>query len=117
VIIAPSFADIFRANCHKIGLLVIELPAEQVETLAGIAEKDPTATVTIDLEAQTVSAPGIMTTFDIDPFVKHSLINGLDAIATTLERAHMISKYEELRPGFKPSLRGSGNTNNGERHG
>jgi len=117
VIIAPSFADIFRANCCKIGLLAVELAPDQVEALAALAEDDPAAIVTVDLEAQTVSAPGVDADFNIDPFVKHSLINGIDGIAATLERAHMITEYEELRPGFRPSLRGSGATNNGERHG
>ncbi len=117
VIIAPSFADIFRANCHKVGLLTVELPTDRVEALAGLAEQDPTATVTIDLEAQTVSAHGVETGFDIDPYVRYSLMHGIDGIATTLERAHMISRYEELRPAFRPSLRGSGNTEDGERHG
>ena len=73
--------------------------------------------MTIDLETQTVSAPGIDAGFDIDPYVKHSLLNGLDGIAVTLRQTHKITEYEELRPGFKPALRGSQDTDSGERHG
>ena len=107
-IIAPSFADIFRNNCHKNGLLPVVLTEEQVTGLARMAEDDPTTKITIDLEAQTVTAPGFAASFDIDPFVKHCLVNGLDDIALTLQHAEGIDAFEAARPAWKPSLRRSG---------
>lgn len=102
-VIAPSFADIFRTNCTKIGLLPIELETDEVDRLMVLAE-DPTREVTIDLEAQTVTAEDFEATFDIDPFVKHCLANGLDEVALTLEHHHHISSYEDVRPAHRPSL-------------
>jgi 3-isopropylmalate/(R)-2-methylmalate dehydratase small subunit len=102
-VIAPSFADIFRTNCTKIGLLPIVLRAEEVDRLMELAE-DPSNEVTIDLDAQTVDADGFHATFDIDPFVKHCLANGLDEVALTLEHDHHIARYEAGRPSHRPSL-------------
>jgi 3-isopropylmalate/(R)-2-methylmalate dehydratase small subunit len=102
-IIAPSFADIFYNNCVNIGLLPIVLGDEEVATLTQIAE-DPDNLVTIDLDAQTVTTVGFGAHFDIDPFVKHRLENGLDTIALTLEHAGTIDGYEETRASFKPVL-------------
>src|SRR5690606_36272443 len=76
-IIAPSFADIFRNNCSKVGLLTIELPQEDVEWLLARAEESPDAEICVDLEQQTVTAgTGWQRQFDSDPFVKHRLLNG-----------------------------------------
>jgi 3-isopropylmalate/(R)-2-methylmalate dehydratase small subunit len=102
-IIAPSFADIFRTNCAKIGLLAVVLEAEEVEQLMDLATIPGTA-VTIDLEDQTVVTAGFNATFDIDPFVKHSLLNGLDEIALTLAHDDHISTFETDRPTHKPSV-------------
>ncbi|NNC91650.1 MAG: 3-isopropylmalate dehydratase small subunit [Acidimicrobiia bacterium] len=102
-IIAPSFADIFRNNSHKNGLLPIILPEEDVERIAALAA-DPTAEVEIDVAAETVTAGGTTVSFSLDPFVKHCLLNGLDDIAITLESETRISAFETTRPGFKPSL-------------
>jgi len=102
-IIAPSFADIFRTNCAKIGLLAVVLGAEEVEQLMELATI-PGNEVTIDLEAQTVVTTGFNATFEIDPFVKHSLLNGLDEIALTLAHDDHISKFEADRPTHKPSV-------------
>ncbi len=102
-IVAPSFADIFRNNCHKIGLLPVVLGDEEVARLTDIAA-DPDNTVTIDLEAQTVTAEGFSASFEIDPFVKHCLLNGLDTIALTLQHAEDIDQFERSRPSFKPVL-------------
>jgi 3-isopropylmalate/(R)-2-methylmalate dehydratase small subunit len=103
-IIAPSFADIFRANCHKIGLLAVELPEPLVGTLSRLAETDPTVEVRIDLESQTVTAPGVETSFHIEPYVRHSLMHGLDEIGATLELERFIIDYEQKRSPFLPSL-------------
>ena len=102
-IIAPSFADIFYNNCINIGLLPVVLSDEEVAALTEIAG-DPDNMVTIDLDAQTVTTIGFEASFDIDPFAKHRLANGLDNIALTLEHAEAINTYEETRATFKPVL-------------
>jgi len=102
-IIAPSFADIFRNNSHKNGLVPIILGEEDVERIAALAA-DPTARVEIDIEAGTVIAGDVTVSFFLDPFVKHCLLNGLDDIAITLDHESDISTFETTRPGFKPSL-------------
>jgi 3-isopropylmalate/(R)-2-methylmalate dehydratase small subunit len=102
-IIAPSFADIFYNNCINIGLLPIVLTADEVATLTQIAE-DPDNLVTVDLEDQTVTTIGFEAHFDIDPFAKHRLRNGLDNIALTLEHSEAIAEYEQGRLSFKPTL-------------
>jgi 3-isopropylmalate/(R)-2-methylmalate dehydratase small subunit len=90
-VIAPSFADIFYANSTKIGLLPIPLPADDVKAImaAGSAQ--------VDLEAQEVTFDGGSAHFDIDPDVKHRLLNGLDEIDLTLQKEDAISAYERDR--------------------
>src|SRR5262252_4425858 len=80
-IIAPSFADIFRANCYKTGLLAVTLPASQVRHLMDLATEDPQATVTVDLEAQKVRGDGFSYGFEIDAFAREMLLGGLDEIS------------------------------------
>ena len=99
-IIAPSFADIFASNCFKNAILTIELPDADVARLIDDAERGAergaNATVTVDLEAQTVSGPdGGTIGFDIDPFRKHCLLNGLDEIALTLRSDDAIAAFEQ----------------------
>jgi 3-isopropylmalate/(R)-2-methylmalate dehydratase small subunit len=103
-IIAPSFADIFRNNCAKIGLLLVQLRPDEVEILMHEAETKPGTQVTIDLEKQSVGVVGQEWSmhFDIDPFLKHCLLNGLDDIGLTLQHADAISAFETRRPGFYP---------------
>ena len=102
-IIAPSFADIFRGNCHNVGLLPIVLTDDEVARLTEIAE-DPSNDVTIDLASQSVITGSLRATFEIDPGVKHRLLNGLDPIALTLEHVAEIEEFELSRPAWKPSL-------------
>lgn len=104
-IIAPSFADIFRNNCAKIGLLTVVLPQDDCEYLIARSEELPSSEILVDLKTQTVStADGSWTRkFDIDPFVKHCLLNGLDEIGLTLQEAPDISAYEEKRSTLMPS--------------
>jgi len=85
-VIAPRFADIFRGNSLKIGLLPVELPAGTVERLMAAVTADPTVEVTVDLETRTVSAPaaGVEASFEIDDFTRYRLMNGLDDIGLTL---------------------------------
>jgi 3-isopropylmalate/(R)-2-methylmalate dehydratase small subunit len=104
VIIAPSFADIFRNNCAKLGLLTVVLPQDDVDHLTARAEETPSMEVVVDLASQTVSlASGTWSRqFDIDPFVKHCLLNGLDDVSLTLQKADAITGFEGRRPAFKP---------------
>ena len=104
-VIAPSFADIFRNNCAKIGLLLVQLRPDEVEILMQRAEEKPNTKVIVDLESQTVGIVGEEWTmhFDIDPFVKHLLINGLDDISMTLQSADAIAAFERTRPSFMPT--------------
>ena len=102
-VVAPSFADIFRQNCHKIGLLPVELEAGEVAMLANAAS-DPGAEATIDLAAQTLTAPGLRASFDIDPFVKQAFLEGLDDIDRTLEREVTIAAHERVRPAYLPTI-------------
>lgn len=101
---APSFADIFYNNCTKIGLLPVALPDEEAERLIGLAAADPGAAVTIDLAAQTVEAAGRRADFEIDPFTKHRLLEGLDDIGLTLRRRQAIEAFEAARSDLLPSL-------------
>lgn len=94
-VISTSFADIFYNNCFKNGILPIVLPAEAVEALMKDAENGANARLTVDLESQTVTgADGTAYHFDIDPHRKHCLLNGLDDIGLTMEKAPAIQAYE-----------------------
>ena len=91
-IVAPSYSDIFAGNAFKNGLLAVVLPQEQVDRLLEVAQTDP---ISIDLEAQTVTTPfQDRFAFQLDPFRKHCLLNGLDEIGLTLEHADAIAAYE-----------------------
>lgn len=95
-VIAPSFADIFHNNCFKNGILPIALPQEQVDVLMKDAEKGSNARMTIDLVNQTVTtSDGEQFSFEVDAFKKHCLLEGLDDIGLTLEKASSIDTYEE----------------------
>jgi 3-isopropylmalate/(R)-2-methylmalate dehydratase small subunit len=101
-VIAPSFSDIFSGNAFKNGILTVELPQEQIDRLMEVAQTDP---ITIDLETQTVTTPfQDRFTFDVDPFRKHCLANGLDEIGLTLERDDAISDFEEKHAANMPWL-------------
>lgn len=106
-VIAPSFSDIFAGNAFKNGILTVALPQEQVDRLLEVARTDP---VTIDLESQTVTTPfQDRFTFEIDPFRKYCLLEGLDEVGLTLTRDEQISRYEERLAADKPWLaRGTG---------
>ena len=87
-VISTSFADIFYNNCFKNGILPVKLPKEQVNALMKDAEKGANARISVDLEAQTItSSDGEVFHFEIDPFKKHCLLNGLDDIGLTIENA------------------------------
>jgi 3-isopropylmalate/(R)-2-methylmalate dehydratase small subunit len=103
VVIAPSFGDIFRNNCYQNGLLPVALPENIVRQLLDRAENEPGYKLSIDLENQTVADErDTLAAFEIDPAVKHRLLNGLDDIGMTLQHAPDIAAFEQRRPGFLP---------------
>ncbi|MBT3238353.1 MAG: 3-isopropylmalate dehydratase small subunit [Rhodospirillaceae bacterium] len=104
-VISTSFADIFYNNCFKNGILPIKLPQEDVDKLMDDARRGANATVTVDLQAQEITGPdGGCITFDIDPFRKHCLINGLDDIGLTMEKADKITAFEAQTKAERPWL-------------
>ncbi|MGP1397503.1 MAG: 3-isopropylmalate dehydratase small subunit [Inquilinaceae bacterium] len=106
-VIAPSFADIFYNNCFKNGILPIALPQEDVDKLMDDAERGANAVVTVDLEKQEIRGPdGGVVRFDIDPFRKKCLMEGLDDIALTMAKAPSIEAYEKRVGQTKPWLAG-----------
>lgn len=106
-VIAPSFADIFYNNSLKNGLLLIKLDAKTVDRLFKEVESTPGYRFAVDLEAQTVTAPGGESfKFDIDPFTKHCLLNGLDEIGLSLTRAEAIKAFEARHRSEQPWLFG-----------
>lgn len=102
-IIAPSFADIFFNNCFKNGILPIVLPQDAVDVLMEDARKGANARMTVDLENQTVtSSDGVVFSFEMDPFRKHCLLNGLDDIGLTMEKAPRIESFETQMAQARP---------------
>lgn len=102
-VIAPSFGDIFRNNCYQNGLLPVVLPEKIVRQLLDRAENEAGYRLSIDLENQTVADErDTLAAFDIDPSVKHRLLNGLDEIGLTLQHAPDIERFEQRRASFLP---------------
>ena len=107
-VIAPSFADIFYNNCFKNGILPIALPQEDVDKLMEDAERGANATLTVDLENQTIKGPdGGEVAFEIDAFRKHCLLNGLDDIGLTMEKKGSIDTFEAQHKAGQPWLAGA----------
>jgi 3-isopropylmalate/(R)-2-methylmalate dehydratase small subunit len=105
-IIAPSFADIFRNNCMKVGLLPVRLPAATVRTLIELVLADPATELTVDLWSRSVTAPGLEAAFEIDDFTRRRLLEGLDDIGLTLQHEDAIDAFEATRPSWSSTLRG-----------
>lgn len=102
-LIAPSFADIFYNNCFKNGLLPVLLPERVVEGILSTAARQPGYRLTVDLAAQRIADDaGFSIGFEVDPFRRHCLLNGLDDIALTLAHADAIAAYESRRPVWMP---------------
>ena len=102
-VISTSFADIFYNNCFKNGILPIVVTPEQLKLLMDDAERGSNATLTVDLEAQTISGPdGGTISFEIDAFKKHCLLNGLDDIGLTLEKGAAIDTFEKKNAELHP---------------
>ena len=104
-IVAPDFADIFYNNCFQNGILPIKLPQAEVDKLMDDASRGANATLTVDLESQEIRGPdGGVIKFDIDPFRKHCLLNGLDNIGLTLEKQGAIEAFEAGAATARPWL-------------
>jgi len=101
-VIAARFADIFRGNSLKGGLLTVVLPQESVEHLWKLTEDDPAVEITVDLEAREVRAAGGSFPFEIDDYTRWRLMEGLDDIGLSLRHADAIADFETTRPAFKP---------------
>ena len=103
-LISERFADIFRTNCGKIGLMTVELPSEAVRALMDAALDDPATEITVDLQEMRVSAPAVEERFEIDPYTRRRLLEGLDDIAVTLAHTERIEAYERHRSARLPSM-------------
>ncbi len=103
VVICTRFADIFRGNSLKGGLLPVQLAVDVVESLMVLVESDPSAEVTVDLDRREVRAEGIVASFDLDDFTRWRLMEGLDDIGLTLRHGESITSFEKSRPTWKPS--------------
>ena len=102
-VISTSFADIFFNNCFKNGILPVALPQDAVDALMADAGKGANARVTVDLESQTVTSPdGTVYHFEVDAFRKHCLLNGLDDIGLTMEKAAAIDTFEDQMAQARP---------------
>ncbi|MCX4696836.1 3-isopropylmalate dehydratase small subunit [Streptomyces sp. NBC_01408] len=101
-VISSRFADIFRGNSLKNGLLTVVLPQEAVDRLWQLTEADPTAEITVDLVDRQVRAEGVEAEFELDDNARWRLLEGLDDISLTLQNEADIATYESTRPGFKP---------------
>ncbi len=107
-VIAPSFADIFFNNCFKNGILPIALPQEEIDKLLDDASRGANAVLTVDLEKQVITGPdGGSISFDVDPFRKHCLLNGLDDIGLTMEKEDAIEAFEAKQSAAQPWLTGA----------
>ena len=106
-IIAPSFADIFKNNCSKIGLLAVELPEETVKKLLDAVREDPQTAITVELTERVVTGPNVYETFEMDDFPRQRLLEGLDDIGATLEHEDDLEAFEKSRPSYLPKVTSS----------
>ncbi|MEU9194766.1 3-isopropylmalate dehydratase small subunit [Streptomyces hundungensis] len=102
-VISSRFADIFRGNSLKNGLLTVVLDQKDVDALWELIERDPSAEITVDLHDRQVRAEGVTADFELDENARWRLLNGLDDISITLQNEPAIAAYEARRPAFKPS--------------
>jgi 3-isopropylmalate/(R)-2-methylmalate dehydratase small subunit len=102
-VISSRFADIFRGNSLKGGLLTVILPQEAVEALWVAIESDPTTAITVDLDSRTVSYKDVIVAFELDDYTRWRLMEGLDDIGLTLKQTDSIDAFEAKRPAYKPT--------------
>ena len=103
VVLSSRFADIFRGNSGKGGLLAAQVPQDVIEALWAVIEADPSLPVTVDLAARQVRAGAVVADFDVDDYVRWRLMAGLDDIGITLTHEPDITAFEAVRPGFLPT--------------
>lgn len=101
-VISSRFADIFRGNSQKGGLLTVVLPQDQVEKIWDVIESDPTTEVTVDLVAKNVRVGAAIYSFEIDDYTRWRLMEGLDDIGLTLKKIDSVTAFESTRPTYKP---------------
>jgi 3-isopropylmalate/(R)-2-methylmalate dehydratase small subunit len=106
VVLSSRFADIFRGNSGKAGLLTALVDQSVIESLWEMIESDPATRITVDLDAQTVSAGDLTAPFEVDPYVRWRLLEGLDDIGITLQNVDAIEHFESSRPAFAPTTIG-----------
>jgi 3-isopropylmalate/(R)-2-methylmalate dehydratase small subunit len=107
VVIASRFADIFRGNSGKQGLLTAQVAQDDVELLWKYLENDPGASVTVDLVSRTVTAGDIVAPFEVDDYTRWRLLEGLDDISLTLRHEQDVTDFEGRRPSYKPTTVGA----------
>ncbi|MGA0732770.1 MAG: 3-isopropylmalate dehydratase small subunit [Candidatus Nanopelagicales bacterium] len=105
-VLSSRFADIFRGNSGKAGLLTAQVDQEVIEKLWELVESDPKLAVTVDLNTKTVSAGDLVADFQIDDYVRWRLLEGLDDVALTMQKAEKIDQFESTRPSFLPATQG-----------
>lgn len=105
-VLSSRFADIFRTNSGKTGLVVATIPQDAIQQLWDAIEEDPALEIVVDVEHKRVAAPaiGLDIAFEMDDFTQYRLVNGLDDIGLTLRHADAITDYEAKRPSWTPSL-------------
>jgi 3-isopropylmalate/(R)-2-methylmalate dehydratase small subunit len=102
VVLSSRFADIFRGNSQKMGLLTVILSQDEIEKIWQIVESKPETKITVDLESKTVSYQGVTLNFAIDDYTRWRLMEGLDDIGLTFTKIDEVTKFEEKRASFKP---------------
>jgi 3-isopropylmalate/(R)-2-methylmalate dehydratase small subunit len=102
VVLSSRFADIFRGNSQKAGLLTVILPQDEIENIWNVIESDPEIKITVDLESKTVQYGDKKLIFAIDDYTRWRLMEGLDDIGLTLTKIDKVSDFEEKRASFKP---------------
>jgi len=103
VVISSRFADIFRGNSGKQGLLTAQVSQQDVERIWGLLESEPGAEVTVDLQSKTITAKGVSVPFELDDYTRWRLLEGLDDISLTLRHEAEVTSFEAKRPGYKPT--------------
>jgi 3-isopropylmalate/(R)-2-methylmalate dehydratase small subunit len=103
-VVAPSFADIFRQNCARVGLVAAALAEDATSRLMRAVERDPALLVSVDVASRTIEAAGETLPFALDDFTSLRLLEGLDDVGLTLRHAEAISRYEAARPAYLPRV-------------
>jgi len=102
VVLSSRYADIFRGNSGKAGLVTAEVPQDVIEKIWAMIEKDPNTQITVDLDKRQVKAGDLLADFQIDDYVRWRLMEGLDDIGLTLRHESKITEFEKSRPSYKP---------------